>query len=56
MVKKYMINVTRSTILDLRSEEEATTIANLLMNREEETFAGNFVFLTTDVKELTNAN
>jgi hypothetical protein len=55
MDKKFLINVTKTTILNLPSEEEAETIANLLVNREKEDFAGNAIFITTDIKELTNA-
>ena len=56
MDKKYLINVTRSTVIDLRSEDEAEMIANLMVYRDsEETVAGNLVYITTDIKELTNA-
>lgn len=56
MDKKFLINVTRSTVVSLGSEEEAEIIANLLVCREQEDFAGNLVYITSDIKELTNAN
>lgn len=56
MDKKYLINVIRSTVLNLESYEEAEKIAEILQNREQQDFVGNLVYVTTDIKELTNAN
>jgi len=55
MGKTYRIDVVRSTIMELHSEQEAEKIADMLSSREPEQFAGNLVFITTNVKELTNA-
>lgn len=56
MDKKYLINVTSTTVVNLESIEEAEVIANILANREGQNFAGNLMYVTSEVKELTNAN
>ena len=56
MDKKYVINVTKSTVLNLKSKEEAETMAEVLANRQVQDFIGNLVYITTDIKELSNAS
>lgn len=56
MDKKYVINVTKSTVLKLKSQQEAETMAELLASRQTEDFIGNLVYITTDIKELSNAS
>lgn len=51
-----MINITSTTVVDLESIDEAEAVANILANREGQNFAGNLMYITSEVKELTNAN
>lgn len=53
MEKKFVITVTKTAVVPLFSEDEAETLAKIIMERESsETMAGNLMFVTTDVKEL----
>lgn len=53
MEKRYSITMTKTTVMQLNSENEAEIMAQIMSDREcEETMAGNLVYITTEIKEL----
>ena len=57
MEKKYVITLTKTAVMELESENEAQEVAKLLVSREcKDTFAGNLLFITSEVKEFEYAS
>lgn len=56
MEKKYVITLTKTAVIPLESEFEAQEVAKLLVDREcKDNFAGNLLYITSEVKELEYA-
>ena len=54
---QYQIEVIKTLFVDLDSEQEANIFAELMVNRAcNEHLDGNSVFVTSDIKEIANAN
>jgi len=57
MEKKFVITLTKTAVIPLDSEGEAQEVAKMLMDREcKDNFAGNLLYITSEVKELEYAN
>lgn len=57
MEKKFVITLTKTAVIPLDSENEAQEVAQMLMDREcKDNFAGNLMYITSEIKELEHAN
>ncbi len=57
MEKKFVITLTKTAVIPLLDESEAQEVAKILVDREcKDNFAGNLLYITSEVKELEYAN
>jgi len=56
MEKKFVITLTKTAVIPLLDESEAQEVARILVDREcKDNFAGNLLYITSEVKELEYA-